>query len=754
MKTKLKIGFIAFLLCTTAVFKTVAQTVIKTATIIPFVDANNNCIKDLGEITINTNDLFNSVYLKTPITGYNYGAIGAFHFSGCNDSLSGYIQFLNASYASAVTSYSLYTDNIDKYLQPCFNPNNIPFNTVTYIPFKSTIIGNELISSKHIYYRPATGGTYGNASPNGCTICKSDTVKFFQSHYASGGCVSSPTLTPGTATVIVKSDGIVIDTYTYSIIIDNNNYNYFGINSSLGVRDDNTSYLCRVSPSPSILNGYSIGSHTVTVIHSPIFGITMPIVEEYWFNITNNCSQIVGSAFVDCNNNCTQDGSEAYTSQQASQLNLSSLSNQYSFYPNVNGNFTYLNIPPDTYTVNAVITNSNYILCPLSSNTIIIGSSTVYTINYGVQQTTTTTPVDYHTNILLSNANPGPGAVPGGTFNVNVYNGVNGGNLCSPTINPNKLKVILPPLMAFNNIIGSTPIPSAFIFAPSGDTIVWNSPLASGLHQFSVITATNILMGSPYCITSIIYPLSDANPINNTYSLCDSIGGPFDPNEKISEATNMSTNGNILPSTNELTYSIYFQNLGNGSAVNVLIKDSISLNLNLSTLEVLASSFPVETFINNNSREVQFKFNNIFLHPASNNEPASHGFVKYKIKLNIGLPVGTTIKNSAHIYFDYNSAISTNQTNNTIAIPSSIVKNEQNQLMKIWPNPTKNNITINALSIINSIQITNALGQLVLSKNNVNETNTTLDVTGLQIGIYFVQLQTKEGNVIKKIIKE
>ena len=36
-----------------------SQSVVKTATLIPFIDANNNCIKDLGENNINKSWLFN-----------------------------------------------------------------------------------------------------------------------------------------------------------------------------------------------------------------------------------------------------------------------------------------------------------------------------------------------------------------------------------------------------------------------------------------------------------------------------------------------------------------------------------------------------------------------------------------------------------------------------------------------------------------------------------------------------------------------
>ena len=77
------------------------------------------------------------------------------------------------------------------------------------------------------------------------------------------------------------------------------------------------------------------------------------------------------------------------------------------------------------------------------------------------------------------------------------------------------------------------------------------------------------------------------------------------------------------------------------------------------------------------------------------------------------------------------------------------------KVIKLYPNPTKNilniklpeNIEIN----VTGVTMANSLGQLVCEQNN---TNTTIDVSQLQSGIYFINLTTNYGDWKGKFIKE
>jgi hypothetical protein len=54
------------------------------------------------------------------------------------------------------------------------------------------------------------------------------------------------------------------------------------------------------------------------------------------------------------------------------------------------------------------------------------------------------------------------------------------------------------------------------------------------------------------------------------------------------------------------------------------------------------------------------------------NEPASHGWLMYRIKLKDNLALGTQITNTASIYFDYNAPVVTNTTLNTFDLVASV----------------------------------------------------------------------------------
>lgn len=82
---------------------------------------------------------------------------------------------------------------------------------------------------------------------------------------------------------------------------------------------------------------------------------------------------------------------------------------------------------------------------------------------------------------------------------------------------------------------------------------------------------------------------------------------------------------------------------------------------------------------------------------------------------------------------------------------NDISENELNQNVSIYPNPVKSHIHLNTDEIIESMNIVDLYGKTIMSNIAVN---TTIDVTNLSNGIYFLQLSTDKGLLIKKFIKE
>jgi uncharacterized repeat protein (TIGR01451 family) len=133
---------------------------------------------------------------------------------------------------------------------------------------------------------------------------------------------------------------------------------------------------------------------------------------------------------------------------------------------------------------------------------------------------------------------------------------------------------------------------------------------------------------------------------NDTLNLCFPIFNGYDPNEK-------SGRLNVVDST--ITYTVQFQNTGNDTAQHIIVRDTLSNDLDIMSLEVLNYSF--QPFIQTFSNVAVFNFPNINLVDSTTNEKGSHGFVTFKIKVK---PNAVSIRNQGAIYFDFNPPIYTN----------------------------------------------------------------------------------------------
>ena len=81
-----------------------------------------------------------------------------------------------------------------------------------------------------------------------------------------------------------------------------------------------------------------------------------------------------------------------------------------------------------------------------------------------------------------------------------------------------------------------------------------------------------------------------------------------------------------------------------------------------------------------------------------------------------------------------------------------IMNNEINNII-IFPNPVNNLLNITAIETINSIVISNVLGQEIYNAK-MDALETTIDMSGYIKGTYFVKISVAENTIIKKIIKE
>ena len=238
---------------------------------------------------------------------------------------------------------------------------------------------------------------------------------------------------------------------------------------------------------------------------------------------------------------------------------------------------------------------------------------------------------------------------------------------------------------------------------------------------------------------------NDEIQYDNISSLKQIVVGSYDPNDKT-----CIQGETIAPSEvgNYVHYLIRFENTGTYPAENIVVKDMIDLSkFDITTLVPLKSSHDFFTRINGN--KVEFIFENINL---DFNDATNDGYVLFKIKTLPSLVLGDTFTNNANIYFDYNFPITTNTYTTTVAALSS-QDFDFGTYFTLYPNPAKDVLNIQAKQdlTINSIEIYNQLGQIVMASTN---TLNTIDVSNLASGTYFVKINTQKGSANVKFVKE
>jgi len=77
----------------------------------------------------------------------------------------------------------------------------------------------------------------------------------------------------------------------------------------------------------------------------------------------------------------------------------------------------------------------------------------------------------------------------------------------------------------------------------------------------------------------------------------------------------------------------------------------------------------------------------------------------------------------------------------------------------IYPNPFDEQLTINARQTnnhIQSVEMYDVLGQLVINQNVDNSTNTSLqlNVSSLAKGMYYVMIRTADADYVQKVVKQ
>jgi uncharacterized repeat protein (TIGR01451 family) len=434
--------------------------------------------------------------------------------------------------------------------------------------------------------------------------------------------------------------------------------------------------------------------------------------------------------------------------QPTGQVAFTNADGRYQFVVAAAGNYTleYINNNPTTN-----------ILCPTGGtipvNGVVLGT------NYTGNDFSLTRPPLEDLNISLwdyTNASPGFRYVTRVRY-------CNNGN----TIQTGTIEYNYESFLGFNAITGFGSTLTLHDIA--NDRFLWSySNLVPGECRYLNVTfdvPVGTALGTNVLGTASIDPsTNDATPTDNIDTEQTVVVGSYDPNDKqvgLYRTGNAWDGGAIYTTDNTLEYTIRFQNTGTAPAQFVIVRDTLDANLIPETVRELDSKHNMDVTVEDGNILV-FTFNNINLPDSSVSQEQSIGFIHFTIDRVAGLPVGTQISNQAAIYFDYNAPIYTNTPVSVIDEYTSVVDLNQDAFdIKVQPNPFQHDLLVRyELKNSSAVQIKlyNQLGQCVYQEATRQQTSGAqqvfLQTANLPAGLYVLQIETEEGNISKKLIKQ
>jgi len=459
-----------------------------------------------------------------------------------------------------------------------------------------------------------------------------------------------------------------------------------------------------------------------------------------------NCAGINLNAFLDTNGNGTQDPSETafpygsfiYQENDESLAHyVTSFSGDYTIYDE-----DLTNTYDITYDIPVLYSDFYTLATPTYTNVAVEGANNVVTYNFPV--TLTQNYEDLSVNIISGNI-----PVPGFTYYVNVVY-TNTGNLplsgsISYTVDPG-LEILS--ISESSAVATTTGFDFAFTDLPPFETrivtVTMQVPLIPEIALGDLITSSATITSAG----------ADEDSSNNTSVNAAEVMGSYDPND-ITESRGREIEISTFDDADYLYYTVRFQNTGTYHARNAKIEDLLGTQFDYSTVQVIRSSHDFTMDRQNN--HLTWTFNNIYLPASQDNEPASHGYIYFRVKPLPGYQVGDIIPNSADIYFDFNPAIVTNTFETEFVETALSVKPVVAKSFMLYPNPAKNTVNITAASngdTISSVKVYDLTGKTIYT-TKANVASLTIDSAAFASGTYFVEVVNgANAKTIQKLVIE
>ena len=197
-----------------------------------------------------------------------------------------------------------------------------------------------------------------------------------------------------------------------------------------------------------------------------------------------------------------------------------------------------------------------------------------------------------------------------------------------------------------------------------------------------------------------------------------------------------------------LEYTIHFQNTGTAPAVNIIVRDTVDADLDLTTFEMVGATHAYTVSINSNV--ITWTFAGIMLPDSTTDELNSHGGIHFKMAPKPGSIPGTEFNNTADIYFDFNAPVITNTTSTIVALSTDVAGSVGNAEGVIYPNPNTGICDLRWTSATMHdvrLQVIDAMGRTIMESaigTLAKGARLPIDLRGVADGGYHVRIISSE----------
>lgn len=226
------------------------------------------------------------------------------------------------------------------------------------------------------------------------------------------------------------------------------------------------------------------------------------------------------------------------------------------------------------------------------------------------------------------------------------------------------------------------------------------------------------------------------------------------PNEMSVASSGRASTDEHVASDSVISYTIRFQNTGADTAFRVVVVDTLSPFLDPGSIRFGAATHPY-TYTISGKGIITWIFDDIMLPASSADEGASHGAVKFFVRLRPNLAEGTNIRNSAAISFDDGEPFATNTVTSTLdGSALDVGTDDAIDGVILAPNPAQRGMLSITAPLLKGgeIIVFDMRGARLFSRPASGADTEILDISALASGTYIVSLPLARGAVTRRVV--